>query len=135
MARVALAVLKTVGELASVDATRCLDLIQRQIETLLPLRAVLRVRPGQGTADTQHDGLGRLRERAARHRRARHDGSKRPFDQGATADVTHVRLHPWEIPAHLRAIFVPAGMPNGNAITCRPPWSAHPAKASIGSPS
>jgi hypothetical protein len=69
------------------------DFIQRQIESLLPLRTILRVRPGQGTADAEGDRVRRLRKRGARHGRSGHDGSERAFDQAAAADVFHVRLH------------------------------------------
>jgi len=95
LARVALTIFKGVGELAPVDAACGLNFIQRQIETLLPLRTILRVWSRQRAADTEHDGVGRLRESAARHCRSCHEGSKRAFDQATPADVSHLRLHPF----------------------------------------
>ena len=72
LARVGLAVLELVGERAALDAAGAVDLVQREIEALLPLRAVLGVGPGQRAADADHDRVaGGLRR-----------GERRPHDQG-----------------------------------------------------
>ena len=53
--RVALAVLEDVAQRAALDAAGAVDLVERQVEALLPLRAVLRVRAGQRAADAEID--------------------------------------------------------------------------------
>src|SRR5206468_7560300 len=96
LARIALAVLEIVGELAAIDAAGCLDLIEREVEALLPLRTILRVRPRQRTADAEQDRLGRISE-CTREGRSRHHGGERALDQGTAVDVAHVRLHPFNV--------------------------------------
>jgi len=52
-----LRIFEIVLQLAPVDAARPIDLIQRQVETFFPPRAVLGIGPGQRTAYAQVDGL------------------------------------------------------------------------------
>ncbi|MGY4618718.1 hypothetical protein ACVWZ4_003945 [Bradyrhizobium sp. USDA 4472] len=94
LARIALAVLELIGELAAVDAAGGLDLVEREIEALLPLRAILRVRPRERTADAEQDGIGAVGEGSARERCSCDCGGERALDQGSTIDVAHARLHP-----------------------------------------
>ena len=58
LARIALAVLEHIGDLASLDAAFGVDLVQRKIEPLLPLQAVLRVGAGERTAHADENGIG-----------------------------------------------------------------------------
>ena len=55
--RVGLRIFEIVLQLAPVDTARPIDLIQRQVETFFPPRAVLGIGPGQRTAYAQVDGL------------------------------------------------------------------------------
>ena len=61
--RIALAVLEHVLQRAPVDAARRVDLVERQVEALLPLRAILRVLAGERAAHADHDRLLGLRAR------------------------------------------------------------------------
>ena len=70
------------------------DLVEREVEALLPLRAVLRVRAGQRAADAEQDRLGGVGKGCARECCSRDCGGERALDQGSTIDVAHARLHP-----------------------------------------
>ena len=67
LARIVLAVLEDIVQRAAVGAARGVDLVQRQIEALLPLCPILRVGTGHGAADADQDwfrrrlGLGLMR--------------------------------------------------------------------------
>ena len=64
LARVALAVLEHVGERPPVDPARRVDLVERDVEPFLPLRAVLRVLAGERAGDADQDRLLGLRQGA-----------------------------------------------------------------------
>src|SRR5204863_279492 len=70
LARIALAILEHVGERSSVDAARAVDLVERDVEALFPLRAVLRILPSQRTGDSDQDRFVGLRENSGGNERA-----------------------------------------------------------------
>ena len=57
LARIALAVLEDVLQRPPIDAAAGIDLVEGEIKALFPLRAVLRVLPGQRPGDADVDGL------------------------------------------------------------------------------
>ena len=94
LARIALAVLEHVGDLASLDAAVGVDLVEREIETLLPLQAVLRVRPGERTAHADQNRIG-LRESRTRQSGAG-DGGKRCAGEKTSRYPDHSAI-PWPL--------------------------------------
>ena len=57
LARVGLAVLEHILQRTALDAALAVDLFEREIEALLPLRAILGVLAGQRAADADRDRL------------------------------------------------------------------------------
>ena len=66
LTRVALAVLEHIGERPPVDAAGRIDLVERDVEPLLPLCAVLGVLTGERTGDANENRFLLLCERANR---------------------------------------------------------------------
>jgi hypothetical protein len=72
------------------------EIVERQFETVLPLRAVLGVGTGQRAADGQQDGFGGLRpaSSAVEARRVRRDRAVRESDMGYLDIVTDFGAFP-----------------------------------------
>jgi hypothetical protein len=86
LARVALAVLEHIGERPAVDPSGRVDLVERDIEPLFPLRAVLRVLAGERAGDADQDRLLGLRQGA---NRGKERACKRPEKNLAAMKSDH----------------------------------------------
>ena len=66
LARVGLAVLEDILQRTAFDAALGVDLFEREVKSLLPLRAILRVLSGQRAADANRDRFAARRLRESR---------------------------------------------------------------------
>jgi hypothetical protein len=91
LARIVLAVLEHVGERPAVDAARRIDLVEREIKSLLPLRAVLGRGPGERAAHPHHHRVLALgaRGRAGEHGGDEHERRDECRLRGATMSEVH----------------------------------------------
>ena len=77
LSRVALGVLEDILQRPSLDAARRIDLVECQVEALLPLRAVLRVLAGERPADADQDRFLGLRQGRHGNERAARKGEEK----------------------------------------------------------